>query len=142
MYLRFYLRKGLVLLPTTRIVENNSGYWMGEPIEAVLASDTAELRAAFARMAARANPVIARGKAGAPILPRYAGVKSWSAFERGLSTWNIADRNGTLQIAGYRRQASGGWEPDPDQIKRLPAGSGIKDAIECAIAIVQAKARE
>lgn len=142
MFLKFYLRKGLVLLPTTRLVENNSGYWIGEPIEVVPALETSNLRAAFARMAARGNPVVAPGKAGAPILPRYAGVKSWSAFERGLSTWNIADENGTLQVAGYRRQASGGWEVDPGQIERLPPGSRIEDAIERAIAVVQAKARE
>jgi hypothetical protein len=42
------------------------------------------------------------------VVLKYAGVKSWSAFERGLRVWDLKENDGIFQIAGNTR-VSHGW---------------------------------
>jgi hypothetical protein len=46
-----------------------------------------------------------------PVVLKYAGVKSWSAFERGLRVWDLKENDGIFQIAGNTR-VSHGWVED------------------------------
>ena len=66
-------------------------YTVIEPVAVVPVADNEGLRSAFRDTIARKNidvpPV--KGKLPLPILSKYAHVKSWSALDRGTSTWNI-----------------------------------------------------
>ena len=139
-----YLRHGIVYIPTVARVEN-SGHRDIEPVAVVPVSHTEDLRRAFLASIARGNPVIpltAGANRSLQILPKYAGVKTWAAFARGTSTWDIKEKDGVYKIGGYRPYPGGGWVPDPDQTVTLPPGSGAEDAVERMIAILQAAARQ
>ena len=132
-----YLRKGYVYVPT---VGNRRGvYTLIKPVAVVLASNTEGLRAAFRDAVARKNidvPPI-KGKWPPPILPKYAGVKSSAAFDRGASTWNIQDDEGKYKIVGYRRHPEGYWSEDRDQTIEFPPGTLMDAVIDRMISILQ-----
>jgi hypothetical protein len=46
-----------------------------------------------------------------PLLPKSAGVKSWSAFYRNASTWSIIEDDGVYKILSYRKHPKGYWQP-------------------------------
>jgi hypothetical protein len=117
-----------------------------EPVEVVPVVDTAQLRQAFGRCFARGNPPKRMPRTRAdwppPLLPKYAHVKSRSAFERGLSTWDINDGKGAWEIHGHRKGRFGrGTERDPEQRTALPPGTPIEQVIERMIAILQSAAK-
>jgi hypothetical protein len=64
----------------------DEGFYRGvEPVAVVSASNTGELRQALRATIARGNPavpILRRSEIPLPVLLKYAGVKSWSAFER------------------------------------------------------------
>jgi hypothetical protein len=72
-----------------------------------------------------------------PVLLKYAGVKTWSAFARGAAVWSIEETGGNYQIVGYRTHRNGYWEKDPDQKIELPPGSTVDQVIDRMIAILQ-----
>jgi hypothetical protein len=72
-----------------------------------------------------------------PVLLKYAGVKTWSAFARGTSAWSINEKDGAYQIVGYRTHTKGYWVEDRNHKIELPPGSAIDDVIERMIAILQ-----
>jgi hypothetical protein len=83
----------------------------------VSASNTGELRQALRATIARGNPVVPilpRSEIPPPVLLKSAGVKSWSAFERGMLFWDIKENNGAFRIASQRKQPDGIWRDDPD----------------------------
>jgi hypothetical protein len=57
------------------------------------------------------------------VLLKYAAVKSWSAFERGMLFWDITEEDGMLRIAGQREQPDGMWRDDPEQIVTFSPGA-------------------
>jgi hypothetical protein len=71
---------------------------------------------------------------------KYAGVRSWSAFERSTLTWDLKSRNGRYEIAAQRRRPDRGWEPDPTHTVVLPSQSTVEDLIDRLIAILQGSA--
>jgi hypothetical protein len=123
----------------------DKGFYRGvEPVVAVSASNSDGLRRALAETIARGNPAVPklpRGKWPAPIVLKYAGVKSWSAFERGMRLWSITENNGNFQIAEQKKQPDGMWRPDAAETIAFPAGSSADDVIERTISIVQSSAR-
>jgi hypothetical protein len=66
----------------------------------------------------------------------YAGVKSWSAFERGLQVWDLNESDGIFQIAGNTRGPQG-WVEDRDQAINFPPGTSVDSVIDRMIAILQ-----
>jgi len=119
----------------------DKGFYRGvEPVATVAVSNTDELRQALAKTIARGNPhvpMLRRREIPAPVLLKYAGVKSWSAFERGMRQWSIVERQGSFQIAKQEKKPDGMWRDDPDQIVDFPAGASVDDVIERMIAILQ-----
>jgi len=77
-----------------------------------------------------------------PVLLKYAGVKSWSAFERGMSLWTIEDDGTSFRIAGQKRQLNRMWNDDPEKIVAFPPGSTEDQVIERMIAILQGAVRQ
>jgi hypothetical protein len=137
-----YLREGMVYLPTMGKVAE--GVYRGlEPVAVVSASDISEIRRALNETFARGNPpaqLLRRSEYPPPLLLKYAGVKSWSVFERGLMFWTIKEKNGTFQIAGQSKRDDGGWRPDAERTIDFPPNSTTDDVIDRMIAIVREEA--
>jgi hypothetical protein len=94
------LKNGIVYVPTN--VKTEAGFYMhAEPVAVVPAADTDALRRAFHNVMEEGNKIVPTPKRDAfppPILPKYAGVKSWSAFMKGASYWAINKDNGNYDI--------------------------------------------
>jgi len=125
MFLQCYLRKGAVYVPTTGMVER--GFYRNiEPVAVIPLSNTDAVRRAFTETFTRGNPKVSALKRVGyppPILPKYAGVKSWNTFARDASPWGIDERNGTFKIIGYRKDPPGGWREDNDDVETFPPGT-------------------
>ena len=144
MYSHFYLRKSIVYVPTMGIMEK--GFYRGvEPVAVVSAMNTEALREALAATIARGNPTVPklrRREWPPPVVLKYAGVKSWSAFERGMMLWSIEEKDGVWKVVGTRRGSDGAMVDDPDQIMAFPAEASVDEVISRAISIVQHAARQ
>jgi hypothetical protein len=142
MYCHFHLRNGIVYIPT--MAKMDKGFYRGvEPVAVVSVSNTDALRQAIVETIARGNPdapMLRRREWPAPVVLKYAGVRSWSAFERGAQFWTIEERNGRFQIAGQRLQPDGMWNDDPDRTITLPVGTPIDEVAQRMISILQKEA--
>jgi hypothetical protein len=138
MHCHCYLRKGIVYIPTQGQI--HKGLYLDiEPVAAVPLSDTEAVHHAFAETIARGNPNVPLPKQSeipSPLLPKYAGVKTWSAFARDSSTWAISDRDGIFRITGYRKDGRG-WVPDSDTLQTFPPGTAADRVIDRMIAILE-----
>jgi hypothetical protein len=133
-----YLRKAILYLPT--MGKMDEGFYRGvEPVAAVPLSNSAEVQQALQTTIARGNPTVPmlrRREIPPPVLLKYAAVKSWSEFERGMKFWTIEQRNGIFQILREAQQPEGFWKPDPKQTITFPAGATPDDVIDRMIAIL------
>ena len=71
-----------------------------------------------------------------PVVLKYAGVTTWSAFVQGASTWNIEENDGKYQKNGYQTHAKGYWEEDPTRKIEFPSGAAADHVIDRMIAIL------
>jgi hypothetical protein len=105
MYCSFYLRKDTAFVPTTARTE--AGYWMDiEPVDVRKVENPETLRSMLVAAINRGNPVVrtpTRDNFPRPIMERYCGLKSLSAFERTASCWAISQRDGKFHIYEWRR---------------------------------------
>jgi hypothetical protein len=138
-----YLRNGIIYIPT--MGEMDKGFYRGiDPVAVVPISNTEALRHASADMIARGNPrvpIVRRREWPPPILLKYAGVKSWSTFERGMRLWSITDREGKFQIVEQKKQPDRMWRDDPEQLVKFPPGASVDDVVDRMVAIMQDVAR-
>lgn len=140
MLLSFYLRKGVVYLPTLGKTPEGI-YKIREPVAVVPVTDTVQLKQAFVDTATRGNPIVLNPPPNAPrnfVLPKYAGVKSMAAFYRGLQIWHLSEYGNVYEIVGQKPRSDRGWEDDPDNAVTFPAGTKLDEVIDRAIAILQA----
>jgi len=138
-----YLKKGIVYLPTV-VKQGTAVYMNTEPVTAARVDDTEELRRALRNTIPKTNPFVAPSVEDArnpPVLLKYTGDKTWSAFKRGTLHWSIYEKDGMYRIAGHRTHRKGYWERDPDQTIELPAGTRIDDVVERMIGVLQDAAR-
>jgi hypothetical protein len=139
------LKNGIVYVPT--VARTEAGFYMiREPVAVVPAANTEALRRALHDVMARGNAIIPTPKRNAyppPVLPKYAGEKTWSAFMRGVSEWKINEKDGSYQIVQYREnpKGDGSWVEDPDRKVEFSPETTIDDVIDRLIAIVQDAAR-
>jgi hypothetical protein len=144
MFFHLYLRNGIAIVPTLGRVLPGGPYRDMEPVTVAPFSNPEALRRALRDAISRGNPPAPRYPPGGhpqPVVVKYAGVKSWSAFARGTLPWGISEREGNYQIVGYCRHPDG-WREDPKQKVDLPAGSTVDDAIDRMMAILQDAARK
>jgi hypothetical protein len=144
MLYKMYLKKSKVYLPTT-VNQGIARYRITDPVTVVPVADTEALRRALRNTIPKDNAFIAPSIEDArkpPILLKYTGDKSWSAFMRGTSPWSIHEKDGKYQIEGYRTHSKGYWEEDPNNVIEFPAGTKIDDVIDRMIAILQDEARQ
>jgi len=143
MHFSLYLRQGTVFVPTTGLVDRGP-YREIEPVAVAPVANPSAVGRAIRAAISRGNPPAPRYPPGGhpqPVVVKYAGVKSWSAFARGTLTWGINETDGKYQIIGYTRHPDG-WRQDHEQKIDLPAGSTVDDAINRMIAILQDAARK
>ncbi|MFZ0423219.1 MAG: hypothetical protein WAL80_10120 [Xanthobacteraceae bacterium] len=139
-----YLRTGVLYLPT--MGKMAEGFYRGvEPVAVVSASGIDAVRQALEATISRGNPIVPmlrRSEWKPPVLLKYAGVRSWSAFERGMLFWTIKDNNASFRIAGQRKTSNGMWNDDPEQMVIFPPEATTDDMIERMVAILQKAARK
>ena len=138
MRLNLYLRNGKVIIPTLGAVHQRL-YRDIEPVAVADVSDAEGIRRAIHATIARGNPPTPYYKQGIypqPVVVKYAGVKSWSAFARGTSTWDINESDAKYKIVG-RSLGRDGWIEDPNQTIDFPSGTSIDAVIDRMIAILQ-----
>jgi len=114
-----------------------------EPVVTIAASETNAVRQALRDTIARGNPptpYYPRGTYPQPVVLKYAGVKTWSAFARGTLNWTIKEKDGKYQIVGYKMNPDG-WVEDPEQLTIFPVGTSLEEVIDRAIEIVQKAAQ-
>jgi hypothetical protein len=144
MYCHLYLRNCTVYVPT--MGKMGKGFYRGvEPVVVISASNAETLRQALAAAIARGNPDVPkllRREWPPPVLLKYAGVKSWSAFERGMLLWNIVEKDGIYQIAGHTKQPNGMWKEDPEQTIKFPPGTSPDSVVDRMVAILEDAARK
>jgi hypothetical protein len=140
-----YLRGGIVYVPTVARRKSEPIYTNIEPVAVVPVSSTEDLRHALLETITRKNVVIPDRDPNAlrapPLLPKYAGVRSLSAFHRNASTWSIAEDNGVYKILHYRNHPKGYWEEDSAREIQFPARTAVDDVVDRLIAILQETAR-
>lgn len=143
MLFQSYLRRGIVYVPTTAR-RGTSVYTAIDPVAVLPVGDTEDLRRAFRETIARKNVAVplVKGKRPPPVLLKYAGVRSWSAFARDASTWNIEENDGAFQIVGHRMHPKGYWVEDPEQKIEFPRSTPVDNVIDRMIAILQEAARK
>ena len=139
-----YLRNGIVYLPT--MGKMDKGFYRGvEPVAVVSATNTEALRQALAETIARGNPkvpVLRRSEWAPPVLLKYAGVKSWSTFERDMLLWDIKEDAGCFRIESNSKRADGMWKEDPEQTIEFAPKTSVNSVVDRMIAILQSAARK
>lgn len=144
MYSHFYLRDGTVDVPTMGMMEK--GFYRGiEPVSVVPVTNANALREALTATITRGNPVVPklqRREWPPPVVLQYAGVKSWSAFERGMMLWSIEDKDGVWRVAGTRKGTDGAMVDDPEQTVSFPPVTPVQDVVNRMIAILQQAAQK
>jgi len=134
-----YLRKGTIYLPTLGIVEK--GFYRGiEPVTVVSVTNTEALRQALLATITRGNPTVPRLRRSEyppPILLKYAGVKTWSAFDNGTSLWTISEVGGHFVIVAYRKLPTGESVQNKGETIEFPVGSSVDAAVDRMIEILQ-----
>lgn len=139
MLYHFYLKNGRVYAPA--VAKTEAGFYIDrEPVSVAAATDADALRRAIQDAMGRGNQIIPTPPRAAfprPVLLKYSGAKTWSAFARGASQWSIKERDGKYQIVGYRTHRDGYWVEDPDQKTDFPLDATADDVVERMIAILQ-----
>jgi hypothetical protein len=138
------LKNGIVYLPTT--VKTEARFYMRrEPVAVVPAANTDALRHVFHDVMERGNQIVPtpqRDGFPPPVLPKYAGAKSWSAFMKGASEWAINEDNGNYDVVPYRKDPEGSqaWVANNAHKTQFPAGTSREQVIERIIQIIQSAA--
>ena len=140
-----YLRDKIVYVPTVARRKSEPIYTNIAPVAIVPVSSTEDVRRALLESIARKNVVIpdrdAKALRAPPLLPKYAGVRSLSAFYRGASTWSIIEDDGVYKILSYLKHPKGYWQPDLAHEIQFPVGTTVDDVVDRMIAILQEAAR-
>jgi hypothetical protein len=144
MLYKSYLKRGMVYLPTT-VNQGKALYMTVEPVTVVPVADTEGLRRALRNTIPKQNAFVPPSVDDArkpPVLLKYTGDKSWSAFMRDTSPWSIYEKDGKYQIEGFRTHRKGYWERDPEQTIEFPPETSLDDVIDRMISILQDAARD
>ena len=139
----FYLRNGTVYIPTVVRLETGA-YQDIDPVAVVAVVNSERLQHALSDAITRENMIVPpppKDNWPPPVLLKYAGAKTWSAFARGTLTWNIEETDGTYRIIGHRVHPDGYWVRDPDQTTNVSPGTALDDVIGRIITILQEAAR-
>jgi hypothetical protein len=139
MYCQCFLRTKHVYVPTTGVTKHKL-YRVIEPVAVIAVWDTAALHQALIEAMVRGNPEVTAlppSDYPPPVLPKYAGVKSWNTFARNASLWAISEQNGAYKIVCYRKDRPGAWVEDRARDIIFPANTSADGVIERLVAVIQ-----
>lgn len=142
-----FVRKGTLYRPMWA-KDTNGVYNSIEPVAVVPLADTEGLRRAFRDAMAFGHPIVPaipwqEKEKQSPIVLKYAGVKSFTTFQRDTFVIDISEKDSLYKVMlKRRRRPYQGWEPDPDQTYNLPPGSTLDDAIERAIQLIRERSQQ
>jgi hypothetical protein len=133
-YCSFYLRNGVVFVPT--MAKTLAGYYlMFEPVDVQPADSVDALHKILLAAMVRGNPIVttpALPNFPRPVMERYCGMKSLSAFDRTAAYWSISQDADGFRIYEWQRsdrhRLGWGWEQIPESEIRLPASTTIEGA--------------
>lgn len=144
MICHFYLRQGVVYIPTWGVIGKN--FYRGvEPVAVVPLSNTDALRRALSHTIARGNPSVPDlpgSQWPPPVTMKYAGVKTWSAFERGTSYWGVEEHDGIFRIMFHQKADTEGFKEEKEKRITFPAGTKADSVIDRMISILQEAATQ
>ena len=144
MFYKCYLKKGMAYMPTT--VSQGIGRSMDvDPVTVVPVADTDHLRRAMLSTIPKENPFrapTAEDGRKPPVILKYTGDKSWSAFMRGASCWSIYEKDGIFEIEPYRVHPKGYWEPDRDRFIKFPPGTAVDEVVDRMVNVLQDAAQQ
>lgn len=137
MLYKCYLRDDLVYVPT--VGKRGGAYTDIDPVAVIPIANEDDLRRALLNAIARKNPAVPlqKGKWPPPVVLKHAGVKTWAAFDRNSSSWNITENDGNYRIGGYRKHPDGYRVEDHEQEIEFPHGTTIEAVVDRMIAILQ-----
>jgi hypothetical protein len=144
MLYKLYLKKSTVYIPTT-VNQARAVYMDVEPVTVVPVADTEALRRAMRDTIPKENRFVPPSVEDArkpPVLLKYTGDKSWSAFMRGTSPYSIYEKDGKYQIEGYHVHRKGYWERDKNQTIEFPVETPLDDVIDRTITVLQDAAKQ
>lgn len=145
MHCSFYLRKGAAFVPT--MAKTEAGYWMGvEPVEVQKVATVEALEQLLLTVMERGNPVFAtptRQNFPRPVMERYCGLKSLSAFERTATCWSISRNEIAYRIYEWRRSERyrGAREEATDSEIRLPIDTPLRDVARRAAEVALSRSQ-
>jgi hypothetical protein len=134
-----YLREGKVIVPT---VAKAGGFLDIDPVTVVPADDRPGIIAAIKKAYAKGNPkqrppskqwhiMPSKRHFPAPVVLKPVGVKTWSAFQKNASCWNIRFQDDTFEIWPLKKDPDGeGWLGNPEKVEKLPPGTSIDEVAE------------
>jgi hypothetical protein len=125
-------RTGAVLIPSAAKTE--AGFWLSvEPVEVAHADDETSILSGVRKIAAlgvRSVPTPARDAFPKPIMLKYAGSKTWSAFVKIHMRIDVEQNaDGQFSVQPWRRGESRSYEPDLSAFRVLPIGATLGDAV-------------
>jgi hypothetical protein len=128
-----FIRDGIVYIPT--MANTEAGYYMhNEPVEVVSISDSEAFVEAIKQTIARGHPTVPTPTRATgfpkPVIPQYAKLKSWKAFEKGATSWSFNEKDGIYHIEQWQKRQQGGWLPDPSRLETLPLGTSLDEAVK------------
>jgi hypothetical protein len=136
MYCSFYLRKGVAFVPT--MAGTGAGYWLSvEPVDVQNLETVDALQAILLAAIARRNPMIpapTRENFPRPVMERYCGLKSLSAFERTAACWAISQDHTGYRICEWRRSERyrGAREQATESQIQLPLRTKLEEVVRRA----------
>jgi hypothetical protein len=145
MLIHAYLRNGVAYIPTVVRLQKGGAYMDVEPVAVEAVANTEGLRRGFSEAFARKNEFVpnpSKNNWPRPILLKYSGAKTWSAFAHNASLWSIDEDNGIYSITAYREHPDGYWVRDKDRKSEFPSGAPVSQVIDRMIAILQDPAQQ
>jgi hypothetical protein len=140
-----YLRDGIAYIPTVVRLQKGGAFMDVEPVAVEPVANTEGLRRAFSDAIARENvfvPNPPKNNWPRPILLKYSGAKTWSAFARNASVWSIDEENGVYSIGGYKEHPDGYWVRDKSRKIEFLPGTPVSVVIDRMIEVLQGAARQ
>jgi hypothetical protein len=137
---QIYLREGRAYFPT--VVGQYRLKTIVEPVVITEGSDFPAVMDALRNQIAKGNaprPEREEDIRGADfVMIRHAKVKSWKAFEKGLSCFSIVYRENKFRLETKVQGPTRAWVPDLARTKILPAETALEDVIRQAAEMIVA----
>jgi hypothetical protein len=136
----FYVRKQIAYIPV--LTKTEAAFRVDcEPVTVVPIDDSTAFRDSLRTVIVKGVPRIpaptfARN-GPKPVVLKYAGVTSWSAFEHGAACYQILLKEGRYHFQPLKSGPQRGWVKDPGATEIFPANCSLEDVVGRIVTRVQ-----